>query len=222
MKNMKQDKIKESLVALGHSFEEIYSGIFLIKNFFTEKDVLPLWEIINNATQKDWEEDYYNSQKSLALRKYDRDDLENLIEEGLMEYTYAWADKAIAVPENTVFEINKKIAKIFEFDNNFHYGNIDTIQRQYEGAPLIEHVDSHGDPRVLFAVIGYLNDDYTNGELFFSKLGIKLKPPANSLIIFPDGENYMHGVMAPGPGPLRYALPTFVTKNGESMPSHQE
>jgi hypothetical protein len=205
-----KNNMKNQLLSLGYNFEEIGPSIFLIHNFLTDDDVLPLWEIINNATQKDWEEDYHNSQKTLALRKYGRDDVENLISEGLMEYTYAWADKAIAVPEQTVSDLNQRIAKIFDFNKDLFYGRIDTIQRQYQGAPLIEHVDSHGDPDVLFAVIGYLNDDYTEGELHFSRLGIKLKPPAKSLIIFPDGEDYMHGVMAPGPGPLRYALPTFV------------
>jgi hypothetical protein len=207
---MQHDNMKKHILSMGCDLEEIYNGIFLIKNFLTEEDVAPLWEIINNATQKDWEEDYLNSQKALALRKYGRDDVENLINEGIMEYTYAWADKAIAVPEKTVYGLNQRIAKIFDFNKDLFYGKIDTIQRQYEGAPLAEHVDSHGDPQILFAVIGYLNDDYTDGELFFSKLNIKIKPPANSLIIFPDGEQYMHGVMAPGPGPLRYALPTFV------------
>ena len=216
-----ENDMKKHLLKLGHNFDEIGPRIFLIHNFFTEEDFVPLWKIINNATQKDWEEDYYNSQKSLALGKYGRDDIENLINEGIMEYTYAWADKAIAVPEEVVHQVNQRIARIFDFNKNLFYGKIDTIQRQYEGAPLIEHVDSHGDPRVLFAVIGYLNDDYTDGELHFSKLGIKLKPPAKSLIIFPDGKDYMHGVMAPGPGPLRYALPTFVTGEN-SRSSHQE
>lgn len=207
---MKKNNMKNHLLNMGCDFEEIYENIFLIKNFLKEEEVRPLWNIINNATQKDWEEDYRNSQKSLALRKYGRDDIDNLIEEGIMEYTYAWADKAIAVPEVLVSGLNQRIAEIFSFNKDLFYGKIDTIQRQYEGAELIEHVDSHGDPYVLYAVIGYLNDDYVDGELFFSKLNLEIKPPKNSLIVFPDGEQYMHGVRAPGAGPLRYVLPTFV------------
>ena len=222
MKNMKQNNMKEHLLKMGYDFEEIYENIFLIKNFLTEKDVKPLWNIINNATQKDWEEDYRNSQKLLALRKYGRDDIENLIKEGVMEYTYAWADKAIAVPEKLVSGLNKRIAKIFSFNKDLFYGKIDTIQRQYEGAELIEHVDSHGDPYVLYAVIAYLNDDYSNGELFFSQLNLQLKPPKNSLIVFPDGEQYVHGVKAPGAGPLRYVLPTFVRHISNAPQPDQE
>ena len=219
---MKPDNMKDQLVSLGYEFTELYDGIFLIKNFFSDDDLKPFWDIINNATQKDWEEDYYNSQKDLAMRKYGRDDIENLIKEGIMEYTYAWADKAIAVPRSSVEQINARIAEIFRFNEELFYGSIDTIQRQYDGAPLIEHVDSHGDPDVLYAVIGYINDDYTDGELFFSRIGLELKPPAKSLIIFPDGEQYMHGVKAPGPGPERYALPTFVRHISKSSFSHSE
>jgi len=40
-------------------------------------------------------------------------------------------------------------------------------------------------------------DDYTGGELFFSKMNIIMKPPKNTLILFPAGpgtEIYEHGV----------------------------
>lgn len=214
--------IKESISSLGLDFEEIYKNIFLIKNFLTESDTAPLWEIINNATQEDWEEDYRNSQRELALRKYNTEDIDFLISKGIMEYTYDWADKAISIPPNDSAGLNKKIAKIFEFDKSLWYGHIDTIQRQYSGSELRAHVDSHGDPHILYAVIGYLNDDYVDGELYFPKLDMKIKPPKNSIIIFPDGEMYEHGVLAPGDGPMRYALPTFVRNIANSPDDHQE
>jgi hypothetical protein len=203
-------KVKNSIYSLGYSFQEVSESIFLINNFFSESDLAPLWEIIDSATKDDWKKDYWDSQVGLAIKKFGRDDLENLLKEGLMEYTEHWSDKSIAVPENIVRKINERIEKIFSFDKNLYVGGISNIQRQYENSPLIEHVDSDGDPSVAFAVIGYMNDDYSDGELFFSRLGLKIKPPARSLIIFPSGENYIHGVKSPGPGPVRYALPTFV------------
>lgn len=207
-------ELHNRLIELNYDFSEIGPEIFLINNFFSENDLKPLWNIIDNATQEDWEKDYRDSQIALALRKYGRSDIDNLIAEGIMEYTYNWSDKAIAVDHHLTININKRVSEIFSFMNNINVGIIDTIQRQYENSPLIEHVDSHGDPSVIYAVIGYVNDDYTNGELFFPKLNIELRPPAKSLIIFPDGEEYLHGVKSPGPGPMRYALPTFITKGG--------
>lgn len=201
---------KSHLARLGYRFTEVASGIVLIENFLTEQDVFPMWEIINSATEEDWKEDYRRSQKELARRKFNSDDVDLLISKGLMEYTYDWDDKAIAIPPEHTVKLNKKISELFSFDKNLWYGYIDTIQRQYDGSELKEHVDSHGDPDILYAVIGYLNDDYVGGELFFPNMGIEIKPPKNSIIIFPDGEQYKHGVRAPGKGPMRYALPTFV------------
>ena len=213
--------MNEHIKELGYEFEEIARNIVLIKDFLQEKETEELWEIINNATQKDWEEDYHKSQVELAKRMYNTEDLELAISKGFMEYTHSWTDKAISIPLEKSKDLNRRIAKLFEFDKNLWYGYIDTIQRQYFGANLTQHVDSDGDPDILYAVIGYLNDDYKDGELFFPKLNLEVKPPKNSIIIFPDGKDYEHGVKAPGDGPIRYALPTFVRsiKNaGNSLP----
>lgn len=208
--------------SLGYQVDQLYEGIFLIKNFLTNEEVAPLWEIINSASQEDWEKDYRDSQIELARRKYGRVDIDNLISEGIMEYTYGWADKAIAIPKEYTESLNKKISELFYFDKSLWYGDIDTIQRQYSGAKLEEHVDSDGDPDILYAVIGYLNDDYIDGELFFPNIGLEIKPPKNSIIIFPNGELYKHGVRAPSDGPLRYALPTFVRHVSKSRQFLQE
>lgn len=203
-------EIAEHVESLGYRYLEIYDGIILIYDFLEKSDTDPLWEIIEKATQEDWEKDYKDSQVELARRKYGRVDIENLIAEGLMEYTYDWSDKAIQIPREYTESLNKRISKLFDFNKDLWYGWIDTIQRQYSGSELKAHIDSDGDPEILYAVIGYLNDDYSNGELFFPNIDLKVKPPANSIIIFPDGEQYKHGVNPPGDGPHRYALPTFV------------
>jgi len=214
LESLKNKMINSSLENLGYQYREVAEQIFLVENFFTSEEVAPLWEIINNAKQEDWEKDYRNSQIDLAEKKFGRSDIENLIEEGLVEYTVAWADKAIEVEERYVTNLNKKIKKIFSFNKKLKSFGITTIQRQYEGSPLIEHVDNHGDPSVAYACIGYLNDDYSDGNLFFKNLDFKIKPPANSLLIFPSGEKYLHGVESPGPGPHRYALPMFAVYSG--------
>lgn len=195
-------------------FEELADSVFIIYNFFSEKDLEPLWNIINSASQEDWEKDYRDSQIWLAEKKFGRSDLDNLIKEGLVEYTTDWSDKAISVPENLVKDTNLRIQKIFSKNQELKVSGITTIQRQYENSPLVEHVDDHGDPSVAYAIIGYMNDNYTKGELFFRNLGLEIKPPAKSLIIFPSGEKYLHGVNSPGPGPIRYALPTFAVYSG--------
>lgn len=203
-------EITKSLEKLGIDFEELGNDIILLKNFIQKDEASLLWNIINEASQEDWEEDYRNSQIELAKVKYGRDDLDNLIAEGIAEYSDFWADKAIAIPDESAKSINERLNEIFYRIDNLNFSGMTTIHRHYEGAELREHVDSDGDPYVLYAIIGYLNDNYTEGELVFPNLNFEIVPPANSILIFPDGEMYRHGVRAPGEGPTRYSLPSFV------------
>lgn len=204
------DALRDRLHKLGYVFDELAESVFLVHEVYSNDDLRPVWEIINSATQDDWEHDYLQSQIGLARKRYGREDLENLLEEGLMEFTDSWYDKAISIPETITAQLSMKIEMIFGFDHRLITGRMNTIQRQYDGSPLVEHVDTDGDPSIAFAAIGYINDDYTGGELFFSELGIEVRPPAGSLMIFPGSSLYRHGVKAPGPGNSRYALPTFV------------
>lgn len=199
-----------SLFDLGIEYKEVGPKIILIDNFIQEDEADGLWEIINNASQKDWEEDYRNSQIQLAKVKYGREDLDNLIKEGVVEYSDFWSDNAIAIPKDVGSKLNNRIHQIFMHIGGLYFTEMHTIHRHYEGAVLKEHIDSDGDPYVQYAVIGYLNDDYAEGELFFPNLGIEIRPPKNSILIFPDGELYKHGVKAPAAGPTRYSLPSFV------------
>lgn len=204
--------LEDRLQKLGYKFNELADSIYLVHNVYSKDDLAPVWEIINNATQEDWEYDYRQSQIGLARKRYGREDLDKLLEEGLMEFTDDWYDKAISIPEDITARLSMKIEMIFAFDYKLVTGRMNTIQRQYEGSPLVAHVDTDGDPSIAYAAIGYINDDYSDGELFFSELGLEVKPRAGSLMIFPGSSEYRHGVKAPGPGKSRYALPTFVFK----------
>lgn len=204
--------LEDRLHKLGYSFSELADSIYLVYDVYSEEDLAPVWDIINSAAQEDWEYDYRQSQIGLARKRYGREDLDNLLEEGLMEFTDDWYDKAISIPDDITARLSMKIEMIFAFDYKLVTGRMNTIQRQYEGSPLVAHIDTDGDPSIAYAAIGYINDDYSDGELFFSELGLEVKPRAGSLMIFPGSSEYRHGVKAPGPGKSRYALPTFVFK----------
>jgi hypothetical protein len=212
------DKLIENIKNLGYSYKEFAPGIFEVYGVLSKEDIDIAWIVINSKNQFDWEEDYKNSQIQLAHRKYGRTDLDNMISEGLVEYTDNWYDKAIKIPRTTLTKVNKRIIEIFGYDKSLYFGGIDTIQRQYDGEELVEHVDNDADPDVAFAAIAYINDDYEKGELFFSNFDLFIKPRAGSLMIFPGGKDYSHGVRAPGPGPIRYVLPTFIRNYSPSIP----
>jgi hypothetical protein len=205
--------LEKSLKNLDYECSEVAENIFLINNFLKEEECLSINKIINDSSEEDWNTHYMNGVIGLAERKYGRSDIDNLLKEGLIEITDHWVDKNLSLPFEISDNISKKIRKIFEFSDSLNFDGVGTIQRQYAGAPLIEHVDNHSDPLIEYAVIIYVNDDYVDGELFFSRLNFSIKPKKYSMIIFPSGENYLHGVKPPGEGPLRYVLPSFVKRN---------
>jgi hypothetical protein len=204
--------LESRLKALEYAYEEVAKGVYLIPNFISDLDIEATMKTINGASEEDWKTHYLRGVKDLAERKYGRIDVDNLVREGLVEITTHWIDKNLSLPFEISESISKKIKEIMEFNPALEFDGIGTIQRQYSGAQLTEHVDNHADPYIDYAVIVYLNDDYTDGELFFSKLGLEIRPPKKSLLIFPSGEDYLHGVKPPGDGPLRYVLPGFVRR----------
>ena len=151
--------------------------------------------------------------RQLAELKFGRKYLDNLVKEGLYEITNNWMDKNLKISNTPVAEIlNNRCRKIFDFKNYIQFNGCGTIQRQYEGVPLIDHVDNHTDNSLEYAVVFYLNDEYLEGEVYFVNQKIQFRPPKNSLLIFPTSEGWRHGVNPPGPGPHRYVIPGFVSK----------
>jgi hypothetical protein len=208
-------EIEKSLSGLNYEYKEIAPEIFIVKNFLKDEEISLIKKEIALASQEDWEVHYMLGVRDLAERKYGRTDIKNLVEEGLIEITNNWHDKNLGLKHEISEGISERIKKLISFDDFLVFEGVGTIQRQYAGVPLVEHVDNHADPEIEYAVIMYINDDYVDGELFFKNLELEIKPPAKSLIIFPSGEEYLHGVKPPGDGPLRYVLPSFVKRNDE-------
>ena len=203
----------EKIKQLGYDVEELYPQVFWIKDFITQGEIDEVFDIINNTPEEDWSQHYMDGLKMLSRQKYGRDDSDNLVEEGLLEITDGWVDKTLSFMDAPIRnKLNEKLSAIFEDVEGINPKGVGTIQRQYEGVPLKEHVDNHADPSLVYAAVIYLNDDYTDGELYFNQIGIEMKPHAGSMMLFATGEKYEHGVKAPGPGPYRYVLPSFIGK----------
>jgi|688.fasta_scaffold52467_2 hypothetical protein len=215
MRHELQNLTKQRFLDLGYSVDEIDTEIFLVKDFLTDEEVKTFLDIANSASEEDWSVYYMEGLKSFAKTKFGHDDLDELVESGKLEITHRWKDKNLYVSDQSLISpINERASKIVEIIPELTFNGIDAIQRQYEGAELIVHVDNHTDPSLVYAAIMYLNDDYTDGELIFPDRGIEVKPKAKTLAIFPTHEEYLHGTNAPGPGPVRYVLPCFIGIRG--------
>lgn len=67
-----------------------------------------------------------------------------------------------------------------------------SVVRYAPGDFFEEHVDSVPGLERTVSLVYYLNDDYDGGDLYFTKLNLRVSPQKNSLIIFPSNYVYSH------------------------------
>lgn len=109
---------------------------------------------------------------------------------------------------------------------------VDHYCRQYNGMQLNywesfnfikygpgQHFQTHTDHGFSYicvtSLVGYLNDDYDGGELYFPFLDLSLKPEAGDLFIFPSNYMYPHRAMPVTDG-TKYSLVTMLDYNGKA------
>ena len=97
---------------------------------------------------------------------------------------------------NNIFElVYKKSIELYGVGiNNFSKSALHLV-KFVKGFYLWPHVDTLSAEGNHIASIYYINDDYSGGEINFPDHKLKIKPKANSLIIFPGNENYLHEVL---------------------------
>lgn len=96
---------------------------------------------------------------------------------------------------NQVFKIvyYKSITRYNVAINPFPLSSLHVV-KFVKGFYLGPHVDTLSSEGNHIASVYYINDDYTGGEINFPDHKLKIKPKANSIIIFPGNENYLHEV----------------------------
>lgn len=204
---------KKYIESLGYQVEEISYRIFIIKNFITKTEIDIFLNQVRSASENDWTHHYMEGVRRVAEVKFGRTDIENLVAEGLYEITDNWHDKNLKIKDYvTSKKIDDRAQQIFNFRDDLSFNGCGTIQRQYEGVPLKAHIDNHTDSSLEYASVFYLNDDYIDGEVYFVKQNIQLKPDPGDALVFPATDEWEHGVRPPGPGPHRYIIPTFISR----------
>jgi hypothetical protein len=198
----------------GLEAEELYTGIFVVRNFLKEDEISALEKQFSEMTEDDWSKSYVKSLYEFIKNQYGVDTIEEAQALGHdIKIDENWVDKnALIEDQNIAGSINQRLSKLFEGFPDLDLQGVGSIQRQYEGISLSYHVDSLSNPAVVFANVLYINDDFTGGELHFPTIDVTYRPEKGALIIFPSADDYLHGVLPVGPGPIRYALPAFVNK----------
>ena len=197
----------ENITNAGYQVEQLDPNVFLVKDFITEDECNFFYNHAETRTEDDWLGDYLNGIKDRVESRYgDRDP-----EAHKVEVTYDWNDKVIYIRElSEKYDLINRLSQFFNDDAVVSFRSFGIIQRQYTGSELRGHYDQYVDNRMKYAAVLYINDNYTDGEFYFSEKGIAIRPPRKSLLVFPATEEYWHGVKAVGEGPTRYAMPTFI------------
>lgn len=87
------------------------------------------------------------------------------------------------------------------------------IVRYGKGEYFKVHTDD-GDPyRCTVSVVGYPNDDYAGGELYFPLFDLKYKPTAGDLVLFPSSYVYAHSSEPVTDEGIKYSLVTMTDRN---------
>lgn len=96
----------------------------------------------------------------------------------------------------------------YGLEENFYHEGYNLLKYS-EGEEYKSHYDDTGGiGRVLSALV-YLNDDFEGGETEFVNFGIKIKPRAGMLVLFPSDYSYRH-ISHPVTKGTKYALVTWI------------
>jgi len=121
---------------------------------------------------------------------------------------------------NEILNVYSKCLEEYCFENSLEFNNknLDSgswLVREYlQGTTMSLHSDGYAyvkengefTPPEL-TILFYLNDDYEGGEIIFPEDNLKIKPKADSVIIFPSKK--VHGVLELISG-KRYMTQTYV------------
>lgn len=171
------------------------------------------------------DEDFLFEEELLYLdSEIDRANKNNLWsgEAGSTSDTGTWTNRNFRLEKNNQILQNIETRILEEYSLNIEkipqelvhkvFKGLGPINRTSVGQGLPVH-DDLGPPElnlpVAYGIVLYLNDDFSGGELFYEKLGLKIKPKRGMLVIHSALPKYAHGVTEVLAG-TRYGITLFV------------
>ena len=177
------------------SIEELSPGIFVYH------DVLPTnMNIVERLEQVlDEKSNHYNYMEAMVGYgmkmpeyrdcydfKYKKTDIEHDKSEASQKLQQLWQDlydRKVAAVKDYARKFNVGELRYWEAMNFVKYG---------PGQHFQEHSDNGYSYNCVVSLVAYPNDDYLGGELEFRLQGLKVKPRAGDLFIFPSNYMYPH------------------------------
>ena len=108
----------------------------------------------------------------------------------------------------TAFDpVEKDYKKHYGVDTDWH--DLYNILKYGKDHFFVNHIDDNTTFHRRISVIYYVNDDYEGGEINFERFGIKYKPQANQMLLFPSTYVYNHSVSTVLEG-TRYSIVSWL------------
>lgn len=207
-----------------HNAEYLATGIVVYRNVFGSelnlKDRLDLIIENDDTGSLTWNEAYtgygaknlkyrdcsdfkikYNEDKSLNLNyKNIREDQQSSTHKELVKL---WKDTYSAQQDPVNDYINMFGLAPLKYWESFNF------IKYKENQHFQIHSDHGYSYTCVLSLVGYLNDDYEGGELYFDKLNLKIKPKAGDLYLFPSSYIYSHAAMPVTSG-TKYSVVTML------------
>jgi hypothetical protein len=177
------------------SVEELSPGIFVYH------DVLPTDMNIVERLEQVLEDksNYYNYMEAMVGYgmkmpdyrdcydfKYKKTDIQHDNSEASQKLQQLWQDL-----------YDRKVAAVKDYARKFNIGELRyweamNFVKYGPGQHFQEHSDNGYSYNCVVSLVAYPNDDYLGGELEFRLQGLKVKPRAGDLFIFPSNYMYPH------------------------------
>lgn len=135
--------------------------------------------------------------------KFKKSDIEHDTSEASLKLQSLWEDvyfnKLQAVKDYTK-RFNVGELRYWEALNFVKYG---------PGQHFQEHTDHGFSYNCVVSMVGYVNDNYDGGELYFRMQDVRVKPKAGDLFVFPSNFMYAHQAMPVHSG-TKYSIVTML------------
>lgn len=145
--------------------------------------------------------------------KFKKTDIEHDTSEASLKLQSLWHDvhfhKLQAVKDYTK-KYNVGELRYWEALNFIKYG---------PGQHFQEHTDHGFSYNCVVSMVGYVNDDYEGGEIYFRMQNINIKPKAGDLFIFPSNYMYPHRAMPVTSG-TKYSIVTMLDYSNKYHKEH--
>lgn len=193
--------------------EDLGNGIFVYRDIFSSNlDIINRLENILNddSHQYKWRDALVGYQQKMPEYrdcvdfKFKKTDIQHDTSEPSLKLQQIWQDcydvKAPAVQDYANKHRLYDFLRYWEAFNFVKYG---------PGQHFQEHHDHGYSYNCTVSLVGYINDDYEGGELYFSKQNLMIKPKAGDLYIFPSNYMYPHRAMPVHSG-IKYSIVTML------------